>query len=95
MKEWLDRSLSQVTPSSLTGKALTYLSNQWPTLTVYGEDGRLNIDNNTIERAIRPFVIGRNNWLFSDTVKGVNASANLYSLIETRPGALPLPSPCF
>ncbi|MDD2660278.1 MAG: IS66 family transposase [Methylococcales bacterium] len=83
MKEWLDRSLTQVTPSSLTGKALTYLSNQWPTLTVYCEDGRLDLDNNAIERAIRPFVICRNNWIFSDTVKGVNASANLYSLIES------------
>jgi transposase len=83
MKGWLDTSLTQVTPSSLTGKALTYLSNQWPTLTVYCEDGRLDIDNNAIERAIRPFVIGRNNWMFSDTVKGVNASANLYSLVET------------
>jgi transposase len=83
MKAWLDTSLIQVTPSSLTGKALTYLGNQWPTLTVYCEDGRLDIDNNAIERAIRPFVIGRNNWMFSDTVKGVNASANLYSLVET------------
>lgn len=83
MKDWLDTSLTQVPPSTLTGKALTYLSNQWPTLTVYCEDGRLDIDNNAIERAIRPFVIGRNNWMFSDTVKGVNASANLYSLVET------------
>jgi transposase len=83
LKDWLDASLTQVLPSSLTGKALTYLSNQWPTLTVYCEDGRLDIDNNAIERAIRPFVIGRNNWIFSDTVKGVNASANLYSLVET------------
>jgi transposase len=83
MKDWLDTSLTQVPPSTLAGKALAYLSNQWPTLTVYCEDGRLDIDNNAIERAIRPFVIGRNNWMFSDTVKGVNASANLYSLVET------------
>ena len=47
------------------------------------EDGRLEIDNNATERAIRPFVIGRRNWLFSDTVEGAKASANLYSLIET------------
>jgi hypothetical protein len=45
--------------------------------------GRLDIDNNATERAIRPFVIGRNNWLFADTVAGAKASANLYSLIET------------
>jgi transposase len=83
MKDWLDQALTQVTPSSLTGKALAYLAKQWPTLTVYCEDGRLEIDNNSVERAIRPFVIGRNNWLFSDTVHGAKASANLYSLIET------------
>lgn len=52
-------------------------------MTVYCEDGRLDIDNNAVERAIRPFVIGRNNWLFADTVRGAEASANLYSLIET------------
>jgi len=83
MKAWLDQALCQVTPTSLTGEALAYLSKQWPTLTVYCEDGRLDIDNNAVERAIRPFVIGRNNWLFADTVRGVKASANLYSLIET------------
>jgi transposase len=83
IKTWLDTSLTQVAPTSLTGKALAYLANQWSTLTVYCEDGRLEIDNNAVERAIRPFVIGRNNWIFSDTVKGAKASANLYSLIET------------
>ena len=83
LKIWLDTSLAQVTPTSLTGKALHYMANQWSTLTVYCENGRVAIDNNAIERAIRPFVIGRNNWIFSDTVKGVKASANLYSLIET------------
>ncbi|MEQ1559538.1 MAG: IS66 family transposase [Methyloglobulus sp.] len=83
MKNWLDRALAQVTPSSLAGNAISYMSRQWPTLIVYCEDGRLDIDNNAVERAIRPFVIGRNNWLFSDTVNGAKASANLYSLIET------------
>jgi transposase len=83
MKDWLDTSLTQVPLTSLTGKALGYLANQWSTLTVYCEDGRVEIDNNGIERAIRPFVIGRNNWIFSDTIKGAKASANLYSLIET------------
>jgi transposase len=78
----LDASLLQVPPISLTGKALQYLDNQWSKLIRYCEDGRLDIDNNAIERAIRPFVIGRNNWQFSDTVKGAKASANLYSLIE-------------
>lgn len=83
MKDWLDTSLTQVAPTSLTNKALGYLANQWSTLTLYCEDGRLEIDNNGIERAIRPFVIARNNWIFLDTVKGAKASTNLYSLIET------------
>jgi transposase len=83
MKVWLDHALLQVAPSSLTGEALAYLAKQWPKLTVYCQDGRLEIDNNSVERAIRPFVIGRRNWLFTDTVHGVKASANLYSLIET------------
>lgn len=83
IKAWADVSLTQVPPKSLTGKALAYLGNHWASLTVYCEDGRLDIDNNGVERAIRPFVIGRNNWLFSDTVRGAKASANLYSLVET------------
>lgn len=83
LKIWLDHALTQVTPTSLTGSALAYLAKQWPTLTVYCEDGRLSIDNNAVERAVRPFVIGRRNWLFTDTVHGAKASANLYSLNET------------
>jgi len=59
------------------------LNEQWPKLIRYLEDGRLEMDNNRIENAIRPFVVGRKNWLFSDSVSGVKASANLYSLIET------------
>jgi transposase len=80
---WAEQSLDEVPPSSLTGKALAYLLNQWPKLIGYLEDGRIPIDNNATERAIRPFVIGRRNWLFSDTPRGATASANLYSLIET------------
>ena len=80
---WAEHSLDEAPPSSLTGKALAYLLNQWPKLTGYLEDERIPIDNNATERAIRPFVIGRRNWLFSDTPRGAAASANLYSLIET------------
>ncbi|MFQ5645158.1 MAG: IS66 family transposase [Thiogranum sp.] len=72
-----------VNPQSLLGKAIGYLKNEWPRLTVYLEDGRLNIDNNPVENAIRPFALGRKNWLFSQSVDGANASATLYSLIET------------
>ena len=80
---WLERSLPEVPPSTLTSKALAYLHSQWPKLIGYLEDGRLSIDNNACERAIRPFVIGRRNWLLADTPKGARASAALYSVIET------------
>ena len=83
IRVWLDQVLPQVPPTSATGKALHYLHNEWDKLIRYLDDGRLEIDNNAAENAIRPFVVGRKNWLFSDSVKGVKASANLYSLIET------------
>lgn len=82
-RTWLDESLPAVPPKSSTGKALHYLHNEWDKLICYLEDGRLVMDNNAAENAIRPFVIGRKNWLFSQSVHGVKASANLYSLIET------------
>ena len=75
--------LHDVMPGSLLGQALHYLSEQWPKLVRFVEDGRYPIDNNACENAIRPFVVGRRNWLFADTVGGAKASANLYSLIET------------
>jgi len=83
IREWLDDSLNRVPPQSLTGKALAYLDNQWDRLIRYIDDGRLRIDNNLVENSIRPFVVGRKAWLFSDTVRGAEASATLYSLIET------------
>lgn len=75
--------LHSVLPQSLLGRALHYLHGQWPKLVRFVDDGRYPLDNNTAENAIRPFVIGRKNWLFSDSVGGANASANLYSLIES------------
>jgi transposase len=83
LRAWLDDSLPTVPPSTLAGQALNYLHNEWPKLIRYLEDGRLEIDNNLAENAIRPFVIGRKNFLFSNSVHGVKASANLYSLIES------------
>jgi len=83
LRAWLDEALLQVPPTSATGKALNYLNREWGKLIRYLDDGRLEIDNNGAENAIRPFVVGRKNWLFSASVKGVKASANLYSLIET------------
>ena len=83
IRAWLDQSLPEAPPQSAVGKALHYLDGQWDKLARYVEDGRIDIDNNAAERAIRPFVIGRNNWLFSDTAKGAESSARLYSLIST------------
>jgi len=83
LRTWLDASLGSVPPQSLTGKALGYLDRQWPKLVRVLDDGRIPLDTNLVENSIRPFVLGRKNWLFADTVAGARASANLYSLIET------------
>jgi len=83
IREFLDEILHKTAPSGVMGKALKYLSNQWPKLVKYIENGNYPIDNNAAENAIRPFVIGRKNWLFANTPKGAHASANLYSIIET------------
>ena len=83
LHHWMEKSLSQLPPSSKLFEALAYLKNQWPRLIGYLDDGRYPIDNNAAERAIRPFTIGRKNWLFSQSQAGAHASANLYSLIET------------
>lgn len=80
---WLIKSEQQVLPKTKLGEAITYCVNQWEKLNHYLLDGQLNIDNNRAERAIKPFVIGRKNWLFSQTAKGAEASAILYSIIET------------
>ena len=82
LRQWLDKTRPQVPPKTALGKALGYLDKHWDKLTRYLDDGRIEIDNNRCENAIRPFVLGRKNWLFSDSVAGVKASANLYSLIE-------------
>jgi transposase len=76
-------NLHAVLPKSLLGEALHYLAAQWTKLKRYVEDGRYSIDNNAQENAIRPFCVGRRNWLFADTVAGAHASANLYSLLQT------------
>jgi len=63
IRQWLDKTLHRTLPKGLLGKALSYLEKNWTKLTVYTEDGRLSIDNNPAENAMRPFVIGRKNWL--------------------------------
>ncbi|MGG1532150.1 IS66 family transposase, partial [Brevibacillus agri] len=64
-------------------QAIAYSLNQWDKLTAFLQDGRLEIDNNRSERSMKPFVIGRKNWLFANTPRGAKASAIIYSVIET------------
>jgi len=82
-KKWLDARVEKVPPKSLLGKAINYTLNQWSCLIRYTENGIIKPDNNDVENAIRPFVVGRKNWLFSNTPQGAHASAAIYSLIET------------
>lgn len=82
-KSWLEEKAPLAPPGGLLGKAIGYSLNQWPRLIAYLQDGRLKPDNNLVENAIRPFVVGRKNWLFSGHPRGAEASAFLYSLIET------------
>jgi transposase len=83
MHTWLQELSPEVPPKSLLGKAIAYALGQWPRLSHYIKDGHLRPDNNLAENAIRPFVVGRKNWLFSGNAEGARASACLYSLIET------------
>lgn len=82
-KAWLEEKAPQVLPESLLGKAIGYARNQWQYLCRYVDDGAAPIDNNLLERDIRPFTTGRKNWLFADTVAGAQASAIIYSLMLT------------
>jgi transposase len=80
---WANATSGKVAPKSALGKALHYLLEQWPYLIRYLEDGRLELSNNRAERSIKPFVMGRKNWLFANTPAGAQSSAVSYSLIET------------
>jgi transposase len=83
MKEWVDSKKGKVPPKSVGGLALSYFGNEYENLCRYLEDGRLRISNVLVENKIRPFAIGRKNWLFSHSVEGAQASAMFYSLVET------------
>ena len=82
LRAWLDDTRGKIVPSGKLGQAMGYLHNQWEALVRFCDDGRYGIDTNPVENAIRPFCVGRRNWLFCDTVAGAHASARLYSLIE-------------
>jgi transposase len=83
LRVWLEEREGQVPPSTTLGKAIGYVVGQWPKLIRYLESPLLSPDNNACERAIRPFVVGRKNWLLSGSPAGAEASAAWYSLIET------------
>jgi len=81
--KWLDDLKPKVPPKSSLGRAIAYTLSHWQELTRYLEDGRLAIDNNAVERAIKPFTVGRKNWLFVGNLAGAKGGAAIYSLIET------------
>jgi transposase len=82
-KGWLDKRSPEVPPSLRLGKAIQYTLGQWDKLVAYLECAYLTPDNNACENAIRPFVLGRKNWLFNKSPAGAESSCGMYSLIET------------
>jgi hypothetical protein len=83
LHEWASTVQRETLPSGKLGKAIGYLLTQWPKLVRYIEDPTLAIDTNVAENSIRPFALGRRNWLFASTVSGAKASAALYSIVST------------
>jgi transposase len=82
-KSWLENSLTKTSPQSKIYDAIHYTLSNWEALNNYLRDGRIEIDNNFIENAIRPFALGRKNWLFMGSPSGAKAGAIFYSLIQT------------
>ena len=80
---WLNKRANEVLPSALLGKAVAYTLKQWDKLVAYLESPHLTPDNNASENAIRPFVLGRKNWMFNKSPEGAESSCGMYSLIET------------
>ena len=80
---WLESIQSKTLPQSLLGKAITYAQNQKEYLSSFLKDGNIQLSNNLAEQAIKMFVIGRKNWLFSNTPNGARSSALIYSIIQT------------
>jgi len=81
LKKWADETAPTLPPKTLSGKAVRYMLERWEKLTLFLQDPILRLDTNPVEGVIRPFVVGRNNWMFADTLKGAEASAALYSLV--------------
>jgi len=81
LKKWADETAPTLPPKTLSGTAVRYMLERWEKLILFLDQPILRLDTNPVEGIIRPFVVGRKNWLFADTVKGAEASAALYSLI--------------
>ena len=81
LKTWADKTMPTLPPKTLSGTAVRYMLERWKKLTLFLDNPILRLDTNPVEGVIRPFVVGRNNWMFADTVAGAEASAALYSLI--------------
>ena len=82
-REWLESMLKQLPRKSATAEAIRYALTRWTALTRFISDGKIEVDNNTAERAIRPIALGRKNWLFAGSDKGGERTAGVLSLIET------------
>ena len=82
-RSWLLKRKDEVNPTSLLGKAVNYSLDEWDKLIAYQMSPCLTPDNNACENAIRPFVLGRKNWLFCQSPEGAESSCGIYSLIET------------
>jgi hypothetical protein len=83
MREWLTGLLGRVSAKSDIAQAIGYSPTRWTALTRYVEDGRIEIDNNAAERALRGVALGRNNFLFMGSDAGGERAAAMYSLVET------------
>jgi transposase len=81
--DWMKEQYLQVTPKSTIGKALGYSIERWKRLSLYTENGMLNIDNNPVENSIRPVAVGRKNYLFAGSHEAARRSGMLYSLLGT------------
>ena len=82
-RKWLHQTAAEVLPKSALGKAVSYAVNLLSRLEVYLDNADVPIDNNAAENSIRPFVVGRKNYLFHAETQGAKDSASLYSIIET------------
>ena len=82
LRKWMEDRLD-VLPRSPLGQAIGYAQNQWEPLTRFLDDGRIEIDNNAAERALRPIAVGRKNWLFAGSERGGRAAATFFTLLES------------